>query len=724
MSQPVRVDSKLDLLFLRMEAYEELGRMFRLDLDLLSPHEDLNLDDMLGEELTVELDLPRGGTRYFHGIVSEFSQVGRHGDYASYRATVHPWLWFLTQKADCRIFQMMTVPEIIKQVFDTAGFSDYDDRLCWEDGNYRQFEYCVQYRETDFNFVSRLMEQEGIYYYFDHEKSKHKMVWSDAGGSHDVLKNDYGYLPYFPPTQSARDEHIYDWALSKAVRTGKAALRAYNFTDAGSNLEVKAQHDYPHAHKSFEVFDYPGEHLIEGDGNRYVQVRMEELACDYERMRGESNARGIYPGGLFELTDCPRYDQNREYLVTKVRHSVSVGDYASAGGEGFRYNCSFEAIDSVVKYRPHRLTPKPTVQGLQTAKVVGPAGDEIFTDEYGRVKVQFPWDRYGQSDENSSCWIRVAQIWAGGQWGGMAIPRIDQEVIVDFIEGDPDRPIITGRVYNSLQMPPYALPANKTQSGLKSRSTKGGSGENFNEIRFEDLKDSEEIYIHAEKDHNTIIENNQTIAVGFDKEDPGDRALAVHNDEATSIGRDRSKEVGRDQYETIARNKTIEVGGGHNEQVAKSMTVMVGSNLTETVGVNYSETVGAAMELIVGAAMVLQVGAVMSESVGGSKSESVGSSKSLTIGKSRNETIGSDLKLQVGKDSETAVGGTSKTSAKKNYIVQADKIQITAKNEISLKAGSAQITMKKNGDVTIKGKKINVKGSGDVILKGSKIKEN
>ena len=722
-NQPVRLKSPFgkDLLFRRMDAFEELGRLYQYQLDMLSPNESLVLDDMLGQDVTVEVDLQDGAVRYFHGYVSQFSQTGRHGDYACYTATVHPWLWFLTQKSDCRIFQEKTVPDIIEEVFREDGFTDFKNQLS---ENYRTFEYCVQYRETDFNFVSRLMEQEGIYYYFEHEDGRDTLVMSDSYGAHYPLPS-YSTVPYFPPTRSPRDEHIYDWHCSKSVRTGAAGMRAYHFKKPRANLEVNTTLPRPHAHESYEMFDYPGEYYERPEGDRYIKVRMEEYACDYERVRGETDARGIFPGGLFDLTDFPRDDQNREYLVTQARHSISIGNYESGGDdEEFKFTTAFEAMNSQESFRTARMTPKPFVQGPQTAIVVGKGGDEIFTDEYGRIKVQFHWDRYGEANEDSSCWVRVAQVWAGGQWGGITIPRVGQEVIVAFIEGDPDRPIVTGSVYNDENMPPYGLPSNKTQSGIKSRSTMEGNADNFNEIRFEDKMGSEEIYIHAEKDQNTIVENNQTIVVGFDKADAGDRALAVNNDDATSVGRDRSKEVGRDQFETIARNKTIEVGGGHNEQVGSSMTVMVAKNLTETVGVNYSETVGAAMELVVGAAMVVQVGGVMSQSVGGSKSESVGASKSVTIGASRNETIGADLKLQVSKDSETAVGGSSKTNAKKDYSIQAEKIQIVAKNEISLKAGSAQITMKKNGDISIKGKKIDVKGSGDIVLKGSKIKEN
>jgi len=721
--QPVRVKTPFadDLLFSRMNGFEALGRLYQYELELQSPKPDLALDDLLGIDLTVEFDLPNGDTRFFHGYVTEFSQTGGRGAYTIYSAIVHPWLWFLTRTSDCRIFQDKTVPDIIKEVFRDLGFTDFKDSLNADE--YRKWEYCVQYRETDFNFVSRLMEQEGIYYFFEHEDGKHTLVMADAYGAHSLLPK-YGEIPYYPPSEVRGAEHIHDWHLSKSVRTGTCAIGAFHFVKPKAGLEVTSSIIRPHAKEDYEIFDYPGEYYERGEGDRYVGVRMEEIACDYERVRGESNARGIFPGGLFELTQFPRDDQNREYLVVSAQHSLALGDYETSTAGGLKYGCSFEAIYSQDPFRTARTTPKPVVQGPQTAIVVGKKGEEIWTDEYGRIKVQFHWDRYGKNDENSSCWIRVSQSWAGGQWGGMSIPRMGQEVVVDFIEGDPDRPIVTGRVYNKDNMPPYDLPADKTKSTLKSRSTKGASADNFNEIRFEDKKGEEEVYIHAEKDHNTVIENNQTIKIGFDDKDPGDRIVEVNNDEEITIGRDRSKDVGRDKRETVGNNKDVTVGKSHSEQIGSNMTVSVGSNLTETVGVNYAETVGGAMELQVGGALAITVGASVSEFVGGSRSEQVGAGKTVNIGKDLEEEIGQNHTVKVDKDVKKLVGGQVQESIKKEYVLNAKKLQFVAKDEISIKTGKAQIIMKKNGDITLKGKKINVKGSGDVVIKGSKIKEN
>lgn len=722
--QPVRVKTPLgeDLLFKSMDLTEELGRLFHCELELYSPKEDIELDQVLAHDMTVEIDLPKGGERYVHGFVSEMTQTGRAGDYFTYSAVLRPWFWFLTRTADCRIFQQMKVPDIIKEVFRDCGFSDFKESLSAE---YRTWEYCVQYRETDFNFVSRLMEQEGIYYFFEHDDGKDLLVLSDSAGAHSPISG-YEKIPYYPPSANVvREEHVSDWTITKSVRTGTYGLSAFHFKKPRANLEAYSSIKASHPHADYEFFDYPGEHYEKSEGDRYAGVRIEEVASQHERVRGQTDARGLFPGGLFDLTEYPRKDQNREYLVVATHHSLSIGGYESRADAGeVEYSCGFEAMPSQATYRAERTTPKPVVPGPQTASVVGASGEEIDTDEYGRVKVQFHWDRYGKSDENSSCWVRVAQVWAGSQWGGMTIPRIGQEVIVDFIEGDPDRPIVTGRVYNADNMPPYELPANKTQSGIKSRSSKGGSPDNFNEIRFEDKKDEEEMYIHAEKDQNVVVENNQTIKVGFEDEEPGDRTIGVNNDESITIGRDRSLTVGRDKTEEVARNKSIDVGKDHSEGVKGNMTIMVARNLTETVAINYAETVGAAMELTVGAALTQTVGLNASQTVGGSKDVSVGKAMVVEVGDNLSEKVGDSKSLEITKDYKAKIGGEHQATVAKDYMIKAKKVLITAEDELSIKVGKAQLVLKKSGDVSLEGKKINVKGSGDVIVKGSNVKEN
>lgn len=500
-----------DLVCRSFSGQEKLGRLFDYHLDLLSLNRDIQFKDIVGQKVTVIMELHGDTERYFNGYVTEFRYVGTSGQFANYQATVKPWLWFLTRTADCRIFQKQKVPDIIKAVFDDNSMTDVDIRLR---GSYREWPYCVQYRETDFNFVSRLMEQEGIYYYFEHTKGKHTLVLADGLAAHQPFP-DFAEVPYFPPdpNQALREEdHIQHWSVSQSIVPGKYAITDFDFEKPKVDLTAKLAQSREHAYPipDHEIFDYPGEYSEISHGDAYVERKLQELQSQHERVQAGGNARGMAAGCLFTLSNYPRADQNREYLIVSVSHHIEIDplETSGAGGEDF-YHCQLEVMDSSETYRSERITPKPIVQGPQTAIVVGPSSEEIYCDEYGRVKVQFHWDRYGKKDENSSCWVRVSQVWAGKTWGGIHIPRIGQEVVVSFLEGDPDQPLITGRVYNADNMPPYDLPANKTQSGLKSRSTKKGTGKDFNEFRFEDKKDKEEIYLHAEKDLTTVVENHE-----------------------------------------------------------------------------------------------------------------------------------------------------------------------------------------------------------------------
>lgn len=566
------------LLLLNMSGTEKLGRLFHFELDLLSLDNEIKFEDIIGQNVTVTLKLPDGSQRYFNGFVSQFSQVGTNGNYVAYKAVLKPWLWFLSRTADCRIFQEMKVPDIIKQVFRDLGYTDFEDHLS---GTYKKWTYCVQYRETDFNFVSRLMEQEGIYYYFKHQDGKHILTLSDAVSAHQTFSG-YEEIPYYPPSdQDHRDrDHVMDWVITKEAQTGVVALNDYDFEKPKASLQTSSSIIRSHSVANYEVYDYPGEYIQHADGENYAQVRIQELQAQFAIVRGKANARGMGVGNLFKLINFGRADQNKEYLIESMSYDLRSEGYETQGSSGVEetFLCNFTAVDSQTQYRALRATPKPHVQGPQTAVVVGPSSEEIYTDKYGRVKVQFFWDRYGKMDENSSCWVRVSQVWAGKKWGAIHIPRIGQEVIVDFLEGDPDQPIITGRVYNADQMPPYGLPANKTQSGMKSRSSKGGTDDNFNEIRFEDLKGQEQIYIHAEKNQDNVVENDETTEVGRD------RTEHVGHDETITIDNNRTEKVGKDETITIGQNRNEKVVGNETIDIGKNMTITVGKNtLLDTV---------------------------------------------------------------------------------------------------------------------------------------------
>ncbi len=712
-----------DLLFHGMHAREELGRLGEYQIDLLSPKGELDPDAILAKAVSVKLALPDEGTHYFNGYVTRFSQHGKYGRYHRYMAVVRPWFWFLTRTADCRIFQDRTVPQILEKVFADHGVADVTFELT---ATYRKWTYCVQYRETDFNFVSRLMEHEGIYYYFSHTTDQNTMVITDSYSGHAPFPK-YAELPFIAPERLARAdiEHVTTWEFGREVQPGVYVHDDYDLERPSVELRTKKSFPRGHALSSAEVFDYPGTYVLKPHGEQYAGVRIEEFASQYEVAQATSNARGVAPGCLFSLTDHPRTDQNREYLIRAVSYDLEFSAYEGVPEPGgASYRCSFSAMSSKEPFRSRRTTPKPFVQGPQTAVVVGPAGDEIHTDKYGRVKVQFHWDRLGEHDENSSCWIRVSHPWAGKNWGAVATPRIGQEVIVDFLEGDPDQPIITGRVYNAEQMPPFGFPAGAVLSGVKSNTHKGSG---YNELSMDDTAGTEKITIHAQFDMNTTVEHDQTSTIHNNRTDrvDVDDAESVGNnqtcdvgvDQTTTVGSNQSLTVGANRTKKVGVNETITVGGNRESTVSRSESATVMLQRTHTVGINETISVGAAQEVTVGGMQSITVGANQSTSVGANQSTDVGKNASMNIGKDESRQVGGLRTTQVGKDDTVKVG--------KNLVVDAG-------DSVMIKTGDASILMKKDGTITIKGKnitingsgKINVKASGDLVMKGSKIGQN
>jgi len=581
------------LLLTSMSATEQLGRPFEYELGLVSEKLDIKASEIVGKNVTVRLNLSSGEVRYFNGFVSRFVQNPSSGDEAQYTATLVPWLWFLTRTADCRIFQEMTVPDIIKQVVGDYGFTDFfeDKGLS---GEYREWPYCVQYRETGFNFVSRLMEQEGIYYFFTHENGKHTLNLADSASAHTAYPG-YEEIKYRPYKAEEDKEVISRWTAETRLQPGSYALNDFDFENTQKDLQARSKIDREHELSTFEIFDYPGEYTETGDGENYARTRIEELHTQYEVATGLSDARGISTGCTFALKECSRKDQNKEYLIVSVNYDIDAGSYESgAEGGGVTYSCSFNAIDVKQPFRSLSITPKPSIRGPQTAFVVGPSGEEIYTDEYGRVKVQFHWDRRASGDENSSCWIRVAQLWAGKKWGAMYIPRIGQEVIVEFLEGDPDHPIITGRVYNAQARPPYDPKADKTISTIKSNSSKGGGG--FNEIRLEDKTDSEQIFIHAQKDHDVRVEN----------------------DLKEWVGNEKHLIVAKDQIEQVDGDKHLSVAGDQNEKINGTISIEAGSDIQEKAGMNYGFEAGSNIHIKGGMNVIIEAGMQLSIKAGSS----------------------------------------------------------------------------------------------------------
>ena len=501
-----------DVLLLRtFSGAEALSQLFQFDLEMLSENTSISYDAIVGKNVTVGLALASDESqRFWNGYVSSFYQAGRDSSLAVYRAHMVPWFWFLNQTTDCRIFQNKTVPDIITQIFGEYGFKDFEKRLS---GSYNPREYCVQYRETDFNFISRLMEEEGIYYFFEHSDGKHVLVMADSPDAHHVCQNQPTAKCALARDGVRPDDRVMEWVQEEAYRPGKITTTDYNFEMPSTKLLATVQ-----GQRQYELYDYPGEYKTKGEGDGYARVRLEEQQAPAIVARGVSDCRGFGVGYKFSLQDHYRGDLNQSYVLTGISHQARHGlDYRSGNNDQDRteYSNVFRALPASTQIRPARTTRIPIVTGCQTAVVVGPPGEEIYTDKYGRVKVQFHWDREGKYNENSSCWIRVSHPWAGKSWGSIQIPRIGQEVVVDFLEGDPDRPLITGRVYNAGAMPPWDLPAKKVVSGLMSNSTKGGGG--YNEVSFDDTKGNELLNMHAQYDMATKVEHDQRNTIVHDQ---------------------------------------------------------------------------------------------------------------------------------------------------------------------------------------------------------------
>ena len=700
-----------DLLLTSFSGYEEISRLFSFRMELISDKNDIAADQVVGKNVTFSLTLADDSPRFFNGFINRFSagdedENGRR----NYSAEVVPWLWFLTQTADCRIFQNKTVPQIIEQIFGDLGFSDFETNEI--QGDHKTWEYCVQYRETDFNFVSRLMEQEGICYFFRHEDGKHTLVladqknaYKDCGENEVIYPVDWGSRPV--------EDHITSWEHRYEFHSGKWAHTDFNFKKPSTSLmsQTNTKTDLANI-KSYEVYDYPGEYSEKSEGDAEIKLRIEEEEVQHDVVDASSNCKTFTPGGKFKLIEHrSKSEEGNKYVVTAIQHTANeTMPYESAGEVGGpEYSNTFTAIPDSVVYRPSRKTPKPIVSGVQTAIVVGPSGEEIYPDEFGRVKCQFHWDREGKFDENSSCWIRVSQIHAGKGFGAISLPRIGEEVIIDFLEGDPDRPIIIGRVYHAENMPPFGLPDGKNVSGMKSNSTLGGGG--YNEYVMDDTKGNELIREHGQFDKDSTIENDLREHVLHD------RSRDVTNNETIEIGVDRTKTVGNNETLTVQNDRTRTVNNNESVTVAKMRT--------HTVGINEAITVGAAQEVTIGGLQAITVGLNQTTNVGVNESTSVGKNQSNTVGGNQSNSVGKDKSESVGKNRSAAVGENDTIDVGKN-------LTITAGEKIIIQTGKAKIIMQKDGTIDIEGKDITITGKGkitakaskDMTLKGKKILQN
>ncbi len=553
------IDGQGAFALVSLDGQEGISRLFRFRLELVSSNTAVAPSDLVGQGITFSIASGQGGDRYFHGLVRQLAVGGLLDTARSYIVELVPWLWFLTRTADCRIYQNLSTVQIVEQIFGDLGFSDYQSKLT---GSYSPREYCVQYRETAFQFVSRLLEEEGIFYYFTHADGKHTLVLADdASGYASCPESSVVYLPIEPREQPS--DRLVGWQHAYDYRSGKFTLTDYNFEQPTNSLVSSAPTTVSlPSISSYEIFDYPGIYQDTGRGSTLSGLRVGADEAAYDVVLARSTYRTFTPGGKFTVTrHSDQSEVNQSYVITSIEHTT-------AGREDYRNR--FDAIPATVVYRPERKTPRPMIRGTQTAVVVGSSGEEIWPDKYGRIKVQFHWDRLGKNDENSSCWIRCAQAWTGAAWGVQFIPRIGQEVVVSFLEGNPDQPLIIGTVTNADEMPAYTLPDNKTRSYIRTRSSKQGDSTASNEIRFEDKKSSEEVYIHAQKDLNEIVENDRTLTVGSSKADDGSQTITVYKDRTITV------QTGNESTTIKQGNRTVEIDTGND-----SLTLKQGNRAVE-----------------------------------------------------------------------------------------------------------------------------------------------
>jgi len=649
------------LLLAGFSGHEAMSRLFSFHLDLLQEKgvdgfKGIAFKDIVGKTVTIRVIQSDDTPRYFNGVVSHFALSGEDTLFLHYQMEVVPWTWQLTLYSDCKIFHNKTVGEILQQVFSDRNMTDFKIQLS---GTYPTLEYCVQYRETDFNFISRLMEQFGIFYYFEHESDKHTMVISDSSNSLSPCPGQEEASLNLAGGGLDDDDVVNSINLSRALVSGNYTLTDYYFETPSANLLVSEPTVWEgDNNQSFELYDYPGDYTKRTDGTAATKLRMQEVEAGITIAQGSSVCRAFTTGYNFDLKDHPQTAMNVTYLLTEIQHLASAGDsYKAIGGAEGRgsdgYSNHFTCIPASVPFRPARVTPKPFVQGVQTATVVGKSqdtenssaddpgtdGEEIWVDKYGRVVVLFPWDR----KTACSCWVRVSQDWAGQGWGSITIPRVGQEVIVSFIEGDPDRPIITGRVYNATQTVPYTLPDNQTRSTFMTRSSKGGSSSTYNELRFEDKTGSEQVFFRSQKDFDNYVVNDTREWIG------NNRSLIVTKDQMESVGGDRHEQItgknivkiGGDRQEQLGANETITIGGNRNEKVSgnhvetisgdlnsnisgnlnqkigSTLSLQVGENLYEKSGTNYAHQAGEQIHLKAGMTIVLEAGTEICLKVGG-----------------------------------------------------------------------------------------------------------
>ncbi|MHC5177023.1 type VI secretion system Vgr family protein [Serratia rhizosphaerae] len=673
------------LKFWKLSGVEEVSSSFELQVMLLSTDARLDRRAMLGQPIT--LTIPTQGVlsapRYLNGKVTSVNVHSADingARYAVYTLTMESDLWPLKRDRNQRIFQNQRVPDIVRTVLGEYGVQ-VEEQLS---GSYRSWEYCVQYQESSYDFISRLMELEGIYFFFRHEADKHTLVLHDAPQQHQPFSG-YEVIPYHatPSGGSTGEQGIGQWAISERVTPGIYSIDDYDFRKPNAWLFQARQNPSSPQPGQIDYYDWPGHFVEHGDGEFYARVRQEEWQAEHQRINATATALGIVPGCTFTLLNPPFASDNGEYLVLSARYDLEENSYASGGDEAV-HRIEMTVIPADTPYRSPQRTPWPRTHGPQTARVVGPQGESIWTDKYGRVKVKFHWDRQAKGDETSSGWVRVSSAWAGQGFGGVQIPRVGDEVVIDFINGDPDRPMVTGRVYNEASMPPWALPAGATMMGFMTRS-KDGHSDNSSHLFFEDKAGSEMVQLHAEKDMNISVENDKTVAIDGNRtttiqkkqkdEVIGDATFIYHGTRTTTVTKKETKTFEDGEKVTITNGRSSEIASGGEK------LKITGERRVETVGTE---------EQIVSKKVTRRYNDGMDFYLDGKRYDQITGERHVIVTDDVTDEYQSNLNQTITKNVDTKILGNWKQDAKEGMTLTSDQmITIDSKVKVSIKTPAA-----------------------------------
>ena len=673
-----------------LDASESLSRDFSYVVEVLSDNASIPLTALMGKMVSIELVREDGSLRYFNGHVFEFRFLRTDGGFAFYEMVLEPWLSHLRLRHNNVAFHGKTVADLTELVFNDYLMRDYKLAAGGPDP---LITYICQYRESDHNLLHRHWEQLGWHYRYEHRRDGHTLWLSDDSTSGQPIDGEIKSMPFQHQAGSLEDDGVHDWSPVRRMAPGKMTVASFNFKNPRSARASGDSLNRQGAVPQLEVYENTGSYGFKtiDDGELLARRRMEEIDAQGQMYQAQGNDRTAQPGRWFTLSghfDGGAGKAATEYLIVSVHHHAS-NNYQQGRNATSHYSNSFTCLPRETPWRPgrHFHSHQVRIDGVQTATVVGPPGEEIHTDGYGRVKVQFHWDRLGTFDDKSSPWIRVVSSWAGTNFGHISLPRVGMEVVVQFLDGNVSMPIIIGCVYNARNMPPWDLPANKTQSGMLSRSSKGGTSSHANALRFEDRKGAEELWLHAEKDQRIEVEHDESHWVG------NDRRKSVERDETVQVKRDRTETVGRDETITVHNNRT--------EQVDRHETITVGGNRSKTVARNEKDHIQRNWSVRVDKAKTETIGLAYLQNVGMGRMENVGLGYSLNIGLGMQTVVGLNQTTRVGK-----------------------KVHLIAGEELAITVGDATLLMKSDGTIFLNGTQISIEASGPLQIVGHDVDVN